>query len=97
MSGTYSVSLSALENAVSNADQVGSNITRLLHELEADVQQRLAMWTGDAQAAYQAAKTQWDSIAAQMPATLTAARATLESIGIQYDSAERAAIATFGG
>lgn len=94
MSG-YSVSLVDLEQAVDHADQVGRNISSALTTLEGDVKGHLASWTGDAQAAYNAAKAQWDQISQQMPATLSAARSTLEAIAEQYDNAERSAISTF--
>lgn len=93
--GTYSVSLLALEGAVIHADETSANITRLLGELDAHVRAKLATWTGDAQLAYTQAKERWDAASQRMPATLAAARATLESIAEQYNAAERAAIDTF--
>jgi 6 kDa early secretory antigenic target len=93
----YSVSLSVLENAVTHADQTGISIERLLGELEDHVSAKLAHWTGDAQDAYRTCKARWDEAARQMPASLAAARATLETIAEQYDAAEKNAIETFFG
>lgn len=91
----YSVSLVALESAVTHAAETGTSIGRLLDELENDVSARLSTWTGEAQASYQACKARWDAAAAQMPVTLSAARTTLEAIAEQYNAAEKAAIDTF--
>lgn len=97
MSGTYSVSLQALENAVVHADTVGTAIGNLLAELEGDVEQKLSSWTGDARESYITCKRQWDQAAAEMPTSLATARQTLEVIAEQYDAAEKSAIDTFFG
>lgn len=93
--GTYSVSLFALQNAVTRAGETSASITKLLDELDTHVQAKLTTWTGDAQLAYAGAKARWDGAAKRMPTTLAATRATLESIAEQYNAAERAAIDTF--
>jgi WXG100 family type VII secretion target len=65
--------------------------------LENDVGKNLATWTGDARQSYTTCKARWDQAASQIPTTLVATRATLESIAEQYDAAEKAAIDTFFG
>ena len=97
MSSSYSVSLVALENAVTHAGQVGRNIGDLLTALEENVQHKLASWTGEAQKSYRECKARWDAAAAEIPSSLVVARATLEAIAEQYDRAEKAAIDTFFG
>jgi ESAT-6 family protein len=97
MDGTYSVSLLTLEHAVAHTDEIGASIGRLLAELEANVAAKLGSWTGDAQQSYGRCKARWDQAAEQIPSTLTATRATLESIAERYDAAERSAIETFFG
>lgn len=94
---TYSVSLPAMNNCISDMDSIGKNITNLLDDLETSCQQTLASWTGESQTYYWAAKRQWDAAAQHMPAALATATSTLQQIAEEYLRAERAGVQTFGG
>lgn len=94
---TYSVSLNSMNDAISQAQQIASNISNELSELESNVQQRLSDWTGDAQQSYQARKAAWDAAAAAMPQSLNQASTTLNHISDLYSTSERTVAGTFGG
>ena len=93
---TYEVVLPTMHSAMEDVNTVAHSIKNLLDELETHCQSTLSQWTGDAQSEYNAAKTNWDNAAANIPAAVNAAAAALNDIADSYNAAENSATSTFG-
>lgn len=66
-----------------------SAVTSTLDDLQRQLQASLSMWTGDAQAAYHTAKSQWDEAAAHMAAVLNQLGVVIGTANSNYQTTER--------
>ncbi len=68
-----------------------------LHELTNDLAPLTEAWEGEAQAAYLAAKAQWDSAIADMRTVLDRTRVSVAQSNQEYAAADRRGARAFGG
>ena len=93
--GSIVLSFSALHAA---AAAISGNLTKLrarLDQLEGDLQQLVATWSGDAQAAYLIQKKQWEQAAQDLAVMLQSIVIALGNTNTDYTSAQRRIVASF--
>jgi WXG100 family type VII secretion target len=88
MSDYTKVQFSSLEDGRQDFASVYSAVESRISSLNAQLRAHLSAWTGDAQAAYQAAEAQWNAAMTDMQNVINSLGAVIGTAQENYTSAE---------
>lgn len=94
--GNMKVDFGALDGAASDIKSSGNQIQNRLDTLSHDLQPLQSDWTGNAQQAYQQAKSKWDQAAADMNQLLLQFGDAVSQSNSDYNGAESKNTSLFG-
>jgi ESAT-6 family protein len=97
ISGSISVDLPGMSSAEDGFQQVLYGLQAELTDLQAKLQASLREWSGEAQAAYQAAHAQWQAAADDMAASLAFLHGAIRTAAGNYGSARSANLTMWRG
>jgi WXG100 family type VII secretion target len=93
--GTYTLTFSGFDTAIEDARRLAATFQTTLEEMNSNLNNSLATWTGPAQDEYKATYTQVYNAALQMPSALAAVQQTMSQIAEGYSTAETNVARTF--
>jgi WXG100 family type VII secretion target len=93
--GTYALTFSGFDTAIEDAQRLAATFQSTLEEMNSNLANSLATWTGPAQDEYKATYTKVYNTALQMPAALTTVQQTMVEIANGYSTAETNVARTF--